>query len=273
MVGEIPTGSASSMIMPFLMMLDEVKENRTGQSKASAGLSADALQSTTRLAAEMTREGAQRRVKLILRSIAERGLKALFKGALRIVNRHQDPGKLVELRGEWVAINPKLWDPAMEVKVNPAVGNGNIEEKQAFFQGVLQIQQTALKEMGPQNPLVTIKHVYNTLADMARLNGKHVSHFFSEPPPDWQPPPPQQPPDPNAALLEAEKYKADKKHESDMAKLAADQDLARDKIVVDAIKEAIKLGLPADLLEAYAARITEFVTRPRMDMGTQMGGL
>lgn len=268
MVGEIPTGNSSSMVMPFLAMLDEVKENRTGQSKASAGLSADALQSTTRLAAEMTREGAQRRVKLILRSIAERGLKALFKGALRTVHRHQDPGKLVQLRGEWVDINPAVWDPTMEVKVNPAVGNGNVEEKQQFLQATLAIQKETMTSMGPQNPLTNFSLIYNTLADLARLHGKHVSHYFTQPPEGWQPQPP--PPQPNP-LVEAEKIKAEIKFKSDMAKIQSDADFDRDKLIVSSVNEAIKNGLPAELLGAYAAQVADFINRPRVDMGTQMG--
>jgi hypothetical protein len=271
-VGEIPTGNASSMVLPFLAMFDEVRENRTGQSKASAGLSADALQSTTRLAAEMTREGAQRRVKLILRSIAERGLKALFKGALKIVHRHQDPGKIVRLRGEFVQIDPSTWDPTMDVSVNVGVGNGNIEEKQQFLQGVLAIQRETMQTMGPSNPLTNLALIHNTLADMARLHDKHVSHYFMQPDPNWQPPPPPTPPDPNAALLEAEKIKAQAKFQSDMAKIAADRDADRDRMIVDAIKDGMKLGLPPQEIRNYAIAIAEIISAPRVDMGTQMGG-
>ena len=56
---------------PVLGYLDEAKENRTGVSKASAGLNADALQSSTSTAVSATMSGAQGRVELICRHFAE----------------------------------------------------------------------------------------------------------------------------------------------------------------------------------------------------------
>ena len=56
---------------PVLGYLDESKENRTGVSKASAGLNADALQSSTKAAVAATMSGAQGRIELICRHFAE----------------------------------------------------------------------------------------------------------------------------------------------------------------------------------------------------------
>jgi hypothetical protein len=269
MVGEIATGNSATMALGFLQHYNEVREERTGQSKASAGLDADSLQSTTKAAVEMTRQASQQRIKIIVRLLAEGGFKPLFKGILRLIHRHQDQARTVQLRGEYVAVDPRQYDPTMDVTVNVGMGAGNVDERRAFLMGTLQTQQTAFEKMGLQNPIVDMEGIYNTLDDLARLHDKQVSRYFKKPPPNWQPEPPQPQPNP---LVEAEKIKAEFKFKADMAKLAADQDLERDKIVVDAVNEAIKLGLPADALEEYAMRITAFITRPRMDQGTQMGG-
>ena len=71
---------------PVLGYLDESKENRTGVSKASAGLNADALQSSTKAAVAATMSGAQGRIELICRHFAEGGMKDLFSLVNSLVN-------------------------------------------------------------------------------------------------------------------------------------------------------------------------------------------
>ena len=63
---------------PMLQYMDEIKENRTGMSKASMGLDADALQSTTAAAVNATVKGGQQHIELIARIFAEKGMKPLF---------------------------------------------------------------------------------------------------------------------------------------------------------------------------------------------------
>ena len=65
---------------PMLSYLDEVKENRTGISKASMGLDPDALQSATASAVQATVQGGQQHIELIARIFAETGMKPMFKG-------------------------------------------------------------------------------------------------------------------------------------------------------------------------------------------------
>ena len=64
---------------PMLSYLDEVKENRTGISKASMGLDPDALQSATASAVQATVQGGQQHIELIARIFAETGMKLVVK--------------------------------------------------------------------------------------------------------------------------------------------------------------------------------------------------
>ena len=67
MVQQLTTPFVGREAFPVLGYLDEAKENRTGVSKASAGLNADALQSSTKTAVAATMSGAQGRVEIICR--------------------------------------------------------------------------------------------------------------------------------------------------------------------------------------------------------------
>ncbi|MDA9930896.1 hypothetical protein N9E91_06600 [Alphaproteobacteria bacterium] len=57
--------------------LDEIKEQRTGMSKASQGLDANALQSSTAAAVAATVKGAGQKLESYARTIAETGMKDL----------------------------------------------------------------------------------------------------------------------------------------------------------------------------------------------------
>ena len=64
---------------PVLQYMDEVKEARTGISKASAGLDAGALQSSTATAVAATVSAAQQHIEMIARVFAETGVKRMYE--------------------------------------------------------------------------------------------------------------------------------------------------------------------------------------------------
>lgn len=72
----------------LLQYLDEIKEQRTGLSKASMGLDADALQSTTATAVAAQMSAAQGKVEMIARVFAETGVKQLFRLVLTLCLHH-----------------------------------------------------------------------------------------------------------------------------------------------------------------------------------------
>ena len=194
---------------PMLGYLDEVRETRTGMSKASMGLDADALQSTTRAAVAATVSAAQQHLELIARIFSETGMRALFKGILKLVVENQDRARVVRLRNQWVPIDPRSWDANMDVEIDVALGGGTEEQKVAVLSSIAQKQEQILQTMGPQNQLVTPSQYRNTLVRIVQASGyKNADEFFSNPammPPPPQPPPP--PPDPAMILAEVERQK------------------------------------------------------------------
>lgn len=168
--------------MGVLAYVDEVKAQRTGITRASRGLDPEALQSATKVAVQNTIEASQERVEMIARTLAETLVKQVFRGVLRMLVRHQDQPRMVRLRGQWVAVDPRVWDAEMDVAVNVALGRGPDSQRMAFLMMVLQQQQQILTTIGPDNPLVTIRQFRATLAEIVRLGGyKDANRFFLDP--------------------------------------------------------------------------------------------
>ena len=237
---------------PMLGYLDEVRETRTGMSKASMGLDADALQSTTRAAVAATVSAAQQHLELIARIFSETGMRALFRGILKLVVENQDRARVVRLRNQWVPIDPRSWDANMDVEIDVALGGGTEEQKVAVLSSIAQKQEQILQTMGPQNQLVTPSQYRNTLVRIVQASGyKNADEFFSNPammPPPPQPPPP--PPDPAMILAEVERQKimADiqiKQAELELKRqqMLLEDDRARDKQEAEMMLRAYEIQL------------------------------
>jgi hypothetical protein len=237
---------------PMLAYLDDVRETRTGMSKAAMGLEADALQSTTRAAVAATVSAAQQHLELIARVFAETGMRALFKGILKLVVENQDRARVVRLRNQWVPIDPRSWDAGMDVEIDVALGGGTEEQQVAVLTSIAQKQEQILQTMGPQNPLVSPQQYRNTLARLVQVSGfKNADEFFSNPammPP--QPPPPPPPPDPAMILAEVERQKImadiqNKQAELELKRqqMLLEDDRARDKQEAEMMLRAYEIQL------------------------------
>ena len=190
---------------PMMQYMDDVRESRTGMSKASMGLDADALQSSTKAAVSGTLQAAQQRIELVARTIAETGMKRLFKGILYLICQHQTQARLVKLRNKWVQIDPRYWNADMDVAVNVALGTTDVENKIQALTGVLQKQEFILANLGADNPLVKPYQYSNTLQKLTELLGfKDTTKYFTSVSPDFQMPPKPQQQDPNVLLAQAQ---------------------------------------------------------------------
>ena len=232
---------------PVLSYLDEAKENRTGVSKASAGLNADALQSSTASAVSATMSGAQGRVELICRHFAD-GMKDLFKLVNSLVVKHQDQPDMVRLNNEFVPIDPRYWDSDKDLIVNLAISKSSDAEKQAVLLQVANKQEQILQQLGVNNPLVSLQQYSNTLSKLIEQAGfKDTKSFInSEVPPI--PPQPQQPtPQDMLAQAEMEKAKVSAQKamidsETDRMKIIMDDDRNRDEAEANIRLKAAELN-------------------------------
>jgi hypothetical protein len=213
---------------PMLDYLDDVKQNRTGISKAAAGLDADALQSTTKAAVSATVNAAHQHIEIIARIFAETGLRRLFTGVLKLVVEHQDRPRMVRLRNQFIEMDPRSWDVSMDVVVNVGVGDGTMEERVALLGNVAAKQEQILQTAGPNNPIVSIPQYTNTLVKMLELAGiKDTQSYFTRLPADFQMPEQEDKPSPEEMLAEVQRQSI----LADIEKKSAELELEREKMI------------------------------------------
>ena len=230
MVQPFSTPFVGQAAFPMLDYIDQIREDRTGMSKAAMGLNADALQSSTKAAVAATISASQGRIELISRLMAE-GMKKLFKSILFLVTTHQDKARMVRLRNEFVQIDPRAWDAAMDCSINIGLGNGDTNERVAALMQISAKQQEVLTQLGVVNPLVTPAQFSSTLRKIVELNGfKDPSQFFNQIPADYQPPAPPAPkPTPEEMLTQVQAQSI----QADIQKKAAELELKRQQMMMD----------------------------------------
>ena len=215
----------------LLQYLDEIKEQRTGLSKASMGLDADALQSTTATAVAAQMSAAQGKIEMIARVFAETGVKQMFRLVLTLCLHHGKKEQMIRLNNKFVPIDPSNWKHEYDLTVNVGLGSGQTNEKMAFLAQMAQKQEQILLQMGAENPLVDMQQYRNTLAELASMAGfKDATRFFKNP--EDTPPKPQQPPPPSEAemKMQFEQQKFQAELELQKAKQAAELELKREEL-------------------------------------------
>jgi len=235
MVQPFTTPFVGQAAFPMLDYLDDIKQTRTGISKAASGLDADALQSTTKAAVSATVNAAHQHIEMIARTFAETGLRKLFTGILKLVIENQDKARMIRLRNTFVPIDPRSWDANMDVIVNVGVGDGTLEDRINILNQVAMRQEMILKETGVNNPVVSLPQYTNTLSKLLQLAGiKDSQNYFNQLPVDFQLPPPPEPkltPEEMLAQVQVQSIQAD------IEKKAAELDLERQKMIMSDDRE------------------------------------
>ncbi len=274
-------GSIQDLSVPFtagqtlsaLNYMDKLVEQKTGVTQNLA-LNPDALQSTTKAAVTASVEAAAGQVEVMVRNLAD-GLRDLFKIVLRIMHKNFNEKKMMRMNGQFIPVDPRVWDLSMDVSVNVGLGTGREDEKVAALQQALTMQTQVYQQYGPMNGLVSLTNIRNTITDMMAAAGVRNSDRYFAPinqkieqqmlalQQQQQAMMAQQQQDPNAAFLQAEQMKAQAKMSTDMAKLqldatkaAAEDDLKRDQmaqdLLVDAAKVAGQYGQAVDVARVKA---------------------
>ena len=270
MVQPFTTPFVGQAAFPMLDYLDDIKQTRTGISKAAAGLDADALQSTTKAAVSATVNAAHQHIEMIARIFAETGLRKLFTGILKLVVENQDRARMVRLRNTFVPIDPRSWDAKMDVIVNVGVGDGTIEDRINILNQVAARQEMLIEKTGPNNPVVSIPQYTNTLTKMLQLAGiKDSANYFNQLPNDFQlpePPAPKPTPEEILAQVQAQSIQADIQKKAaelqlDRERMLMADDRERDRIEQDGILRRyeleLKYGVQIQSAEINAAMNTD----------------
>jgi hypothetical protein len=259
-IQEVSVPFVAAQTLTAIQYMDQAIEGKTGVSRAAMGLDPDALQNTTATAAQLTAQGGAAQIEVMARNLAEGGMRRLFKLMLNLYVENSPEPQLMRMSGNFVPVDPRVWNTAMDVTVNVGLGTGKEDQKAAAYQQALGLQMQIWQAYGPTNGLVSMTTIRNTLADMLALAGiRNTDRYFNPMDPQTEQMLVQQAqqmaaqrPDPNMALaqaqVQAEQIKAQSKAQTDMLraqidaqKAIAQDDRERDKMDQDLILDTAKL--------------------------------
>ena len=274
-VQDLSVPFAAGQTLSALTYVDQTVENKTGVSRASMGLDPDAMQSTTRAAVQNTIQMQAGQIEVMVRNLAD-GMKRLFGIMLRTAIKYTDEEQSMRVNGQFVQVDPRVWQTDMDIGINVGLGTGREEEKQQALMQAFQIQQQIYTAYGPFNGMVSLTNIRNTLSDLLASAGiRNSDRYFAPITPEieqqllamQQQAQAQQAQgnDPNQAFLAAEQMKAQTQMQSDMAKLQLEQqklamedDRKRDQmdqdLLVDAAKVLGQYGTSVDVAAIKAAQ-------------------
>lgn len=196
------TPNIAGDILPVVDYIDQIKESRTGITKASSGLDPETLSNVTKAAFLENMSRASQKVEMLTRMIAETGVRELVLRVHSLLCRYQDKQRLVRMKGKYVNVNPQEWKERTDLTVRVGLGTGNEEDRQRKLMLIAQLQRDMLAPMG----LVDPKQAFNLFSDVSKTLGFDIPDKYSLSPdsPEFQQKMQNPPPNP---MLQAEQIK------------------------------------------------------------------
>ena len=119
-------------------------------------------------------------VGLMIRVIAETGVKPLMVKVRNLLRKHSDAVYDYKFRDRWIQVDPTQWNRRDRTTVRVGTGSGNNRQQVDAIMAVMQDQGVIMQE--PGQTLVTAQHRFNarrTFCNVSGLNG--ASPFYLDP--------------------------------------------------------------------------------------------
>jgi hypothetical protein len=218
---------------------EQWREQRTGFTRYSQGLSPDSLNPTA-TGVDIITEKADQRMELIARH-AGHSVEQLYMKMLKCVCRYSNKADEVELMGQWIAIDPREWVDGYHIHVNVGLGTGNRQKEAQVMQAALQIQ-------APMVGAGIVPHQAAILAARKFLESAGISspeQYFPDAPP---PAPPQ--PDPK---IQAEQAKQQAQFQLEQQRMQMQAQVDTNRQQVEAQQQQAKMQQQMQLEREKAA--------------------
>jgi hypothetical protein len=176
----LQTPAVGQSAFSLLQYLDEVRAGRVGVAPEGGATPQKVGSNVGSQGVEQLLTAKEELVGLIIRIIAETGIKPLYQRIRSLLVRHVDAIQNVKFRGQWVQTNPALWPTRSRSTIRVGTGSGDNSQRSMVIQQILQIQ--AQIQQLPGQALVSPAKVYSALDDMCKfgqLNG--ASRYFMDP--------------------------------------------------------------------------------------------
>lgn len=228
-------GNPSASIMPLvapqvasagfqmLEYIDTLVEVKTGVTKYNQGMDSNSLNKTASGISQIM-GAAQQRLELISRVFAETGIKDLFQTVHSIVQKHAKKDEIVQLRNQWIPIDPRQWSKRTDMTVTVGLGTGNKDQQLAHIMNILTVMKEA---MAGGVPIVTPDNLYNAVIELTKNAGFKDADKFWTNPQQIPPKPPQ--PDPEQIKLQGQMQIEQLKLQADQQKFQASSQIEQEK--------------------------------------------
>jgi hypothetical protein len=174
---EVPDITGS--IYPMLQYLDADLESKTGLSKQTQGIDANALQNQSATAVAQVFSASQLRVKLIARVLAE-GVRDMFSLLHGTIRKHGQQQQTVKLRNSWTPIDPRQWKTRQDMTINVGLGTGGKAQQFAQVMALANVQKEMIA--GGKAHLVDDQALFNMASELTKIMGyKNPDKFFNDP--------------------------------------------------------------------------------------------
>jgi len=251
-----------------------VSEQRTGIVRNAQGLNPDTLHDTAK-GAQVMMSAAQRRVRMIARVLAETLFKDLYVLVHGLLRQHGSRDMAVELRGEFVQVDPTSWGNRKDMVVQIGMGGGR--EHDMMMLGLVKQDMADLVQAqgGPGGPIVSPPQLYELAKRRAERAGlKDADKYYADPVKMAQAQA-QQPPQPDPetqkamAQLQLEQQKAQADIQTKQAGAQMDVQIAMTKLQNERQIAEQRLQMEIDLAREKADKEMELAVY-RANLEAQM---
>jgi hypothetical protein len=266
-----------------LEFFDSVRENRTGYTRYAQGMESDSLVNKTATGLMQAASQSQVRLEMISRTIAETGVRDLFKLVHALTLKHSTKAEKIRLRNKWIEVNPREWARRTDLSISVGLGSAGPQQQMQNLMVLAQAQEKAMM-MG----LVQPTNVFNLLKKLTNAAGfKSVEEFFTEPQKDPQTGQDVQPQPPKDPIVQAEEVKGQfglqksqmdgqmkgmelqAKSQQEQQKAVMDVQLERERMAAEMELERYKAQLKAET-ELQIAQINAAAKREEVAVQAQV---
>jgi hypothetical protein len=175
-INPIPVQPFTDAPIQLMRYLSEVKAGRVG-------VSADGASAPQNIGDRVGSEGVEKLMTakealagMMVRVLAETGLKQLYIKVRDLAHRHIDTLEDYRFRDRWVQVDPSAWVPRLSTTVSVGTGSGNKQAKLAAIAQVKEIQ--AQLGASPFAYLLSDEKIYNTINDFCKFSGLNSAYRY-----------------------------------------------------------------------------------------------
>ena len=225
---------AFDQIIGSLEYFDQERQNRTGATRYFSGTDAGAINKTASGTMAL-QNAASMRIEHLARVMAP-AVEYLFECVQEIVSKHVNKPLTIQLRGQWITVDPQAWRTKRDVRISVGVGAGNKDSMMAQL-GQIFGAQMQLGPMGIAGP----EQFHATVTEMAKLAGfANPAKFWLDP---SKSPPKPPPPSPEQIKAQASMAELQFSAQQDAQKLQAQQASEQQKFQAETQLEREKMAM------------------------------